>query len=450
MFDKVYKGFTDRLSKYGLQVYYVVLVLAYFLVAWIPLHYGEWLLVWGFLLACMPFVLPVFAVIVFRLMWLDYKRQQDYWSTDHTVLEIRLPEEITQSPYAAELFLRVLYQTGEEDTIVHIYRGKTSPWFSLEIASHEGVVKFYVWTRTRYKDIIKSQMYAHYPSVQVAEVPDYTLDMPFDLDRMDLTGISQGLQKPDPYPIMTYTAWGLDKASEKEEFKVDPLNSLIEFMGSLGPGEHMWSQIIVRGNTQKYVHELHKEVTISEWIKQETEKIANAFTKPDESGKRPPPNYALLPEGTKEQIKAMQLKEFKQMFDVGMRIMYVADKAHYKSRLAGMATAYRSFEHGSKGRGLNGFKPIFDIGPFNWPWEDFMGIRRRGLKRRFYRGFVSRQYFYEPNAQEYIFLNTEEIASVWHLPGKVAHTPTLARMPSRRSEAPANLPVGEGPVNLPV
>lgn len=444
MFGKFYDGFTDGLKTYGLQVYYVVLVLAYFVIVWVPSHFAEASVVGAFLLAFAPFVLPVFAIIIFRLIWLDYKRQEDYWSTDHTVLEIRLPEEITQSPYAAELFFRVLYQTGEEDTKLHVYRGKTKPWFSLEIASTEGVVKFYVWTRTRYKDIIKSQMYAHYPTVQVAEVPDYTLAMPLNLDKMDVTGISQSLQMPDPYPIMTYVNWGLDKSTDKEELKVDPLNSLIEFMGSLGPGEHMWSQIILRGHTSKYVHKLHQELDITDWIKEELKVQTKDYT--DEGQK---PNFFGLPQGTAEAVKSMQRKEFKQMFDVGMRIMYVADNEHKKSRLAGMATAFRSFEHGSAGRGLNGFKPVFDIGPFNWPWEDFMGIRKRGLKKRFYNGYVSRQYFYAPNAQEYIFLNTEELASIWHLPGKVAHTPTLARMPSRRSEAPANLPVGEGTFTLP-
>jgi hypothetical protein len=229
---------------------------------------------------------------------------------------------------------------------------------------------------------------------------------------------------------------------------VDPLNSLIEFMGSMGPGEHMWSQIIVRGHTQKYVHSLHKEVNITDWIKEELASVGKDFKDtPDSTA----PNFNKMPEGTKEAIKAMQRKEFKQMFDVGMRIMYVANKEHYKGKLAGMATAFRSFEHGSSGRGLNGFKPVFNIGPFDWPWQDFMGIRRRGLKKRFYNGYVTRQYFYAPYAQDYIFLNTEELASIWHMPGKVAHTPTLARMPSRRSEAPANLPIGEGPViNLPM
>jgi hypothetical protein len=428
-------------------------VLAYFFIVWVPYHWSEWVVVWGFLLAFAPFVLPILSLIILSHVWLDYKRQQEYWSTEHTVLEVRLPEEITQSPYAAELFFRVLYQTGEVDTELHKWRGKTSPWFSLEIVSTEGVVKFYIWTRSRYTEIIKSQMYAHYPTVQVVEVPDYTLKFPLNLEKMDLWGVEQGLQKPDPYPVMTYVDWGLDKASDKEELKVDPLNSIIEFFGSIGPGEHLWSQIIIRGHTDKHVdgstwgRHYHGVFNISKWIQEELAAVGENYKDTEESKA---PNYQKLPEGTKEQLKAMQKKEFKQMFDVGIRTLYLAKNENKKGRNAGIPTMFRSFEHGSSGRGLNGFKPIFWLGPFNWPWEDFMGIRKRGLKTLFYNGYVTRQYFYEPNADDYIFLNTEELASIWHLPGKVAHTPTLARMPSRRSEAPANLPVGEGPVNLPI
>jgi len=442
MLGKFYEGFRKRMYTFGLETYYVLLVLAYFFIVWIPTHGAATTAMWGFLVAFAPFVLPIISFILLRNFWLDYRRQKEYWSTPYTVLEIRLPEEITQSPYAAELFFRVLYQTGEEDTVLHVYRGKTKPWFSLEIASTEGVVKFYVWTRSRYAEIIKSQMYAHYPTVQIVEVPDYTLNMPLDLDKMDVWGVEQELQKPDPYPIMTYTAWGLDKASEKEEFKVDPLNSILEFFGSIGKGEHLWMQIIIRGHTDKYVSKYHQNLNIVQWTEKELEDVGKNFKDSPESKS---PNYMRMPEGTKEQLKAMQMKQFKQMFDVGIRTLYVADLKYKKGRNAGIPTAFRSFEHGSAGRGLNGFRPIFYLGPLNWPWEDFMGIRKRGLKTKFYNGYVTRQYFYPPNQDEYILLNTEELASIWHLPGKVAHTPTLIRMPSRRSEAPANLPVGAGP-----
>ncbi len=444
---KFYKEtFRKNLQKHGLDVPYVALVLLYFLLVWIPFHLTEWFLVWGFLLACAPFVLPILLGILFYNGWLEYKRQEDYWSTEYTTLEIRLPEEITQSPYAAELFFRVLYQTGEVDTELHTLRGVTHPWFSLEIASTEGAVRFYVWTRSRYKEIIKSQLYAHYPTVQVVEVPDYTLAFPFDLNKMDIWGVEQKLQKPDPYPIMTYVAWGLDKASEKEEFKNDPLNSLLEFFGSIGPGEHLWAQIIIQGHTACYWSEdsddaHHHALPLDKWAEIVIDKLGKKYVDQSAEGK-PIPNFARLPEGDKEAIKAIGQKLNKQTFDVGMRTVYLGTKEAFKGgRKAGIPTAYRSFEHGASGRGLNGFAPIFWIGPFDWPWQDFKGIRKRWLKKKFYDGYVTRQYFYPPNKDFHMALNTEELASIWHFPGKVAHTPTLQRMPSRRAEAPANLPI---------
>ena len=426
-------------TQFGYQAPVLVLIIAYFFLLWMPSNTAVAGLIWGFVLALLPFVLPVLLGELTLHAWVEYKRQQDYWTTEQTVLEVRLPEEITQSPYAAELFLRVLYQTGEVDTPVHGLRGKTKPWFSLEIASFEGVVRFYVWTRTRYKEIVKAQLYAHYPTVQVVEVSDYTLSLPYDPAVLSLWGTTQQLQKPDPYPIMTYVAWQLDK-EKKEEFKSDPLLSLIEFMGSLGPGEYLWHQIIVRGHTEcpwaeeKTGHAL----TLDKWVEHEKEQIL-AKTVVDEKDR---PNYSKLSMGDKDIIDSMERKLNKQLFDVGIRTIYLARHENLNTaRNAGIPTAFRSFEHGSEGRGLNGLKPIFYVGPFNFPWHDFMGIRRARLRRRMYEGFVSRQFFYEPHHDYHIALNSEEIASLWHFPGKVAHTPTLERMPSRRSEAPANLPI---------
>lgn len=444
MFGKVYKYFRKNIYLYGFESPYIALVLAYFFIVWIPTHFAEWLLVWGFLLAFLPFVLPILLGIILVHSYLEYKREQYYWKQEYAMLEIRLPEEITQGPQAMELVLRTFYDTGEVDTPAHEWRGNTSPWFSLELVSTEGVVRFYVWTRARYKERIKAQIYAHYPSVQVAEVDDYTLEVPWESGEYELWGIENSLQLPDPYPIMTYKAWELERSAEKEEFKVDPMLSLVEFFGSLGKGEHAWMQIVLRGHTKCYwsVDKYHEELPIEEWAELEIEEIGKKYVDKTESGETVP-NFMRLPEGDKDKIKAISEKLNKQAFDVGMRTMYIARKEDWKGsiRNSGIPTAFRSFEHGSSGRGLNGLKPIFYIGPFNVRWHDFMGIRRRGLKRKFYNGYVLRQYFYEPYRDQHIVLNSEEIASLYHFPGKVAHTPTLARMPSRRAEAPANLPV---------
>ena len=59
-----YKGFRSRLGKYGLEPYYVALVLLYFVLVWIPFHFDEWTVVAGFLIAFLPFVLPVLLGVI--------------------------------------------------------------------------------------------------------------------------------------------------------------------------------------------------------------------------------------------------------------------------------------------------------------------------------------------------------------------------------------------------
>jgi hypothetical protein len=49
--------------------------------------------------------------------------------------------------------------------------------------------------------------------------------------------------------------------------------------------------------------------------------------------------------------------------------------------------------------------------------------------------------FGHPNAEEVFVLNTEELATLYHLPGLVASVPTLPRIDSRKAVAPVNLPV---------
>ena len=428
MVGKFYEGFRKYLYNYALDIPYITLVMAYFVIVWVPYHWSVWVLTWGFLLAFLPFVLPILLAVLAALMWLEYKREQKYWSTEHVVLEIKLSEEITQGPYAAELLLRTLYDTGEVDTQAHEWLGLTRPWFSLEIASTEGVVRFYIWSRRKFVERIKAQVYAHYPTLQVVEVPDYTLNVPWDPAVYDLWGIEQCLQKPDPYPIATYIEQGLNKPDLKEEFKSDPLVTLIEFFGSMGPGEHAWSQIILRGHTKCYysLEKYHEELRLDEWTEREVLEKGAKFL--DKEGL---PNYSRLPEGDKQDVKAMQEKLNKQIFDVGIRSVYIARREQWKGsqRNNGFPTAFRSFEHGSQGIGLNGFKPIFYIGPFNVKWHDFMGIRRALLKKKMYNAYVMRQYFYTPHKDLHIALNSEEIATIYHFPGKVARTPTLERMP---------------------
>jgi hypothetical protein len=57
--------------------------------------------------------------------------------------------------------------------------------------------------------------------------------------------------------------------------------------------------------------------------------------------------------------------------------------------------------------------------------------------------YRSRSYFYMNwfSGRLPFVLNTEELATIFHFPGRVAETPTFGRIEARKSEAPPNLPI---------
>ena len=59
------------------------------------------------------------------------------------------------------------------------------------------------------------------------------------------------LSKDDAYPIKTYIDYGLDD-NPKEEHKIDPLTPVLEFLGSIGPSEQVWIQILVMSTMKRF------------------------------------------------------------------------------------------------------------------------------------------------------------------------------------------------------
>jgi len=382
--------------------------------------------------------LPLWATIVllfvFKERWMEYVMAKTFFELDRVLLEIKLPEEITQSPLAMETALNAFYYTGEPDTPYKKYiMGVTRSQFSLEIVSFEGDIRFFIQTRRGNQATIEAQLYSQYPTIEIYEVPDYMPKIPYDTKKMKLYGIYQKLQKPDPYPIKTYVDFGLDKET-KEEFKIDPLNAVLEQFGALGEGEYGLLQIIIRSH-QAEKRAPGKWFEKEDWkgeAKRELESILSKVKGPKDSTI----SFRMFTEGEKKTMEALERNTAKKPFDVGIRIIYLAKIDKYrKDRQGTLPTMMRTFEdHGS-----NGFKPIF-LGS-TYPWEDPFEWRENARKREIYEGYRLRSYLTPPNEAHHPFvLSSEELATIFHFPGLVAQTPTLSRIASRKEEAPPNLP----------
>ena len=358
------------------------------------------------------------------------------------LLEIKLPRDINKSPAAMEMVLEGIWE-DVVGTLTDVFiKGRVRDFFSLEIVSLGGEVKFFIWALPKWKNIIESRIYAQYPGAEVYEAEDYALKVVYDPEKVNFSGITISLVKPDPYPIKSYIDYELERGGKEPEEIVDPLVPLIEYLGSLKPGEQAWIQILIQGHRKEGLKDtrLFPKPDWKESIKKEIKKIIEqeSYIKPAE-GKPQTLQHLTTTQG--ETIKAIERNAGKLAFNSMMRVLYVAPKDIFdKNKLTGLIGSMRQF--GSKN--LNGIKPNKFMS-VEYPWQDVHDKKKRMLHQTHLEAYKRRSFFDVPFKHLYgepYVLTVEELATLFHFPhGGVSTTPTLTRIPSKKAEAPANLPV---------
>jgi hypothetical protein len=403
--------------------------------------YFSFQLFWDALYKLAPVWVPLVLLSVFTDKWFDYIRRDNIAKEGSVLLEVRIPKETNKSPLAMEIFFTALYQTGSvpyQDTYL---KGKTRPWFSFELVSIDGVIHFYIWTWKKYRNLIESQLYAQYPNIEVYEAEDYSLKVQHDPVNMPMWGTYFTLTDPTVYPIKTYVDYGLDKLDTKEEYKIDPITSVLEFMGSMKKGEQIWIQILIQAHRKVGLKEgyLFEKGNWKDEILEEIEKIREDAT-PEREGENEFPGVPMLTKGQQEKIASLERSMSKFPFETSIRGFYIATKESFSNtRFAGLIGSFRQYNSNYS----NGFK-LGKFTDFDYPWQDFKRMRRNHLEHHFLHAYKARSFFQPPfkfyDQSPYI-LTTEELATIYHFPGSVAQTPTLARIPSKRVEPPSNLPI---------
>lgn len=389
-----------------------------------------------------PFLVLAIIARAFWIIWVRYVQQLFISKQAMVLLDVRLPKDVFKSPKAMEIVMGAFVQTSGDNAYGAYYDGKVRAVHSLEIVSREGKIHFYIWVRKALKNVVESQVYAQYPEIEIHEVADYTAEMPYGAEgtSYDLWGNEFKLVKSDAYPIKSYIEYGLDKDT-KPEFVIDPLTSMLEFMGTLGAGEHLWFQIVFRAAEPKFGNrpgaELAKpfkdqvkavlEDLSKRKLAKEAQKAGKVLTFAEQT---PSPGERLV-------IESIERNAAKNQFEVGMRAIYIARKEKYNgANIAGVTGLLRPFSSND----LNSFKPA-NTTSFDLPWEDPLGIRLAKKKAKIFEEYCKRAYFYYPYIRVPFILSSEELATIYHFPGQAAKTPTLGRIESKRGEAPVNLPI---------
>ena len=396
----------------------------------------------SFALEALPLILAVLFTAVMLGIRLNFLRRTWIQEQGGTLLELRLPRDVHRSPESMEFVLNGLWENVTGSYADVYLKGRVRDWFSLEIVSHGGDVRFYIWCLPKWKDIVKTRIYAQYPGAEVYEVEDYARDVVFDYDNMKLSGTQWGLVKDDVYPMKSYIDFELHKTGQDEEQKVDPLNPVIEFLGSLKPGQHVWIQILIQAHATQSLDNAYVFTrpdytkAVKEEIKKMIAKESVVKTKDDA-----PSTLLGLTQDQTDTIKAMERNAGKLAYDTMIRMIYFGNKDVYDgSNTMGLIGSFRQFAS----KNMNGLRPKWFAG-FAHPWQDFMDRKQRYNQRSLIDSYKRRSFFnvpYKNWKSKPFVMSVEELATVYHIPSyAAAAAPALQRVPSKKSEAPSNLPI---------
>jgi hypothetical protein len=408
-----------------------------------------------FLLYLVPIAIPILLAYLAFDTYVRANRRRYFNSLNWTLVEIVPSPDIVKSPAAMELFLLALYQTGGESTWIDRWvKGKVRTWYSLELVSLGGKVRFYIWCESKNKKYLESQIYAQYPGTEVRDADDYAAK--FNGTDYEIMATELALSKADPYPIKTYVDYELNKEQD-EEYKIDPITPILEFFATLPENNYACIQIIVRAHkgedpdpTKLFPSFSKKVDNWKETAKSEIKDIKEkSFIDVDENGVKKKQNVQT--ETQKRQITALDRSVTKYAFDTGIRLLYIAKKDSFSGgNFGSLVGSFKQFNSGE----LNSFKPRPGATTsFDYPWQDFFKTKVKKMKAEYLEAYQLRDYFWKDlpnikmtdfwrdNDRPYFVLNTEELATIFHFPGMVAQTPSMDRVDSKKATPPDNLPI---------
>lgn len=318
-----------------------------------------------------------FAVGYLWILWVRNKDREEK-SLDFVLLHVAVPRDNEIKVDAADQMFSSLYS---------IYKGGSFSFmhpethFSLEIVAFPEEIKFYISCHKSIQDLVEKQIHGTYPGAEVKEVEEYNI---FSEEGKLAFGALK-VKKANYYPIKTY-----------KELATDPLAQLTSAMAKMAPGEGAVIQILAAPAGSKWKSIGKKFVSKT--------KQAELNSK---EGK------ASVPDPKK--MEAVENKCAKVGFDVVIRIVVSAKtEPEAKVHLDNIKSAFSQFS--SEYNGIGG-----------------AGIR---FKKWFLVDFV---YRYWPIFGKYGVLNSEELATLFHLPNKTVETPGISWVNAKRAPAPAQI-----------
>lgn len=403
---------------------------------------------WGWAIA------PIALFLIWRQLWYTLVRERYASAILWTTLELKIPNVVERTPKAMEQVFGGLHSMRTSINFKEKWwDGKHQQHISMEIVGAEGSTRFFIHVPVQYQKLVQSQLYAQYKDIEITEVEDYAMRLPPNIpnEEYEIWGTELMFTKPDAYPIRTYRFF--EEPSTEKKF-IDPLASLVEVLGELSPDEQIWTHILIRPTGdqwqiagQRLIDRLvgrrgkQNQTNFFEGIIQFFIDLALAIiVNPGDASKTqekqvPETLMQHLTPGTKDTVAALEESISKHGFEAVIRLVYIArTHAFSEQNISALLGAFKQFSTYN----LNGFTPNFKITPS----VDYFFKKTRELSRKqaIYQWARERS-FKNVSARKRMIMNTEELATIYHVPSIVLEVPTLPKITAKKSEPPTGLPM---------
>lgn len=394
------------------------------------------------------FFFPIFWLA--HDLWLFWRQELFKEDIAFEIREMVIPRLHERTPKSMEQVLRAIHSltNAAGNPQERYWDGEVTRWYSFEIASFAGELHFYVRYYKKQRELIEAAFFAHYPDVELIDVPDYMEHLPKSMKEIyaegrDLWGTELKLTREEAYPIVSYKGF-TDEV--EEERRVDPVASIIEVLSKCTSGQFAGVQINIAGIGDSWRKEWEPLV---EELKAKSSR--KAISEEGESG------ITTRTPGETDAIRAVEDNLSKPAFNVIIRYIYISPLETYYDSFPrrGLRGAFQQYNS----LGLNGFadntkastKTDIWSSPYLFPKQRVEGRKRRILynflhremppESRFGR-FLTSHYMSMNFGSKTIKLNVESLATIFHPPTAVVLTgPHMPRRESRRTGPPSGLPI---------
>jgi hypothetical protein len=326
-------------------------------------------------------------------------------------------EQVQEAIAAVEMFFSSLGGLKAEKGF-HAWLHGRSDEFAFEIVVHKKLIKFFIVAPLKYREFAEQQISSAYPFAHVEEVEDYNIFQP----QGTILGSYMAFKRESAFPIKTYRK--LDK---------DPLNSLTNVFSKLPEEDGAAFQFIVRSARGSWrdrgiaiASRMQQGMKMNEAMsgkKNGKDGLLGEFatlsgiSAPVEK-KEQEKEHRLSPQ-EEEVVKGLEEKASKAGMDVCIRLIAASSNpSSTQVLMQNMLSAFAQYN-------------IYEYG------NSFVKVVPKSEKK------VVQKFIYRTfDHRNKLVMNTEELASLWHLPLAWTETPNIQWLIARKGPVPSGVPDG--------